>query len=372
MRVPAVLLLLTVVTLAGCTSSSGDSDGDGLDDADERFGWTIEVYTMSEKIIKDVTSDPEQNDTDGDGVPDVYERAFQLDPRNADTDQDGLTDCQEIRHTIREECEDPDFRGPTDGGYGTVANLADSDASASQYVNDNRDRYPAHPARDGRVLRGDGISDGDEVFGFDVTLPTGQRRVTTDPLLVDTDGDFLDDGEERFEWGTDPLTKDTDGDGCEDGFDLFPLEDERFDIGLQTFSWDAEGESGDISVRFLMSIVDRVVTVGGPDGVKVRHSEMHAFEADDAQGVRVLQCSYGVYDRWVRIDIQAAAYRDGQYIGPLDIHSETLPAGISVWWNPVDGGFRWTLDGDLLTVDSAMTWSGVDGSVTFEPRVLFL
>ena len=55
---------------------------------------------------------------------------------------------------------------------------------------------------------GDGIWDGDEVNIYG-----------TDPLLADTDGDGLADGQE-FAHGTDPFVMDTDGDGLKDGWEV--------------------------------------------------------------------------------------------------------------------------------------------------------
>ncbi len=60
---------------------------------------------------------------------------------------------------------------------------------------------PLNPDTDG-----DGLSDGDEV-----------RKYHTNPLRADTDGDGLTDGEEVLKYHTDPTKYDTDGDGLSDG-----------------------------------------------------------------------------------------------------------------------------------------------------------
>lgn len=71
---------------------------------------------------------------------------------------------------------------------------------------------------------GDGISDYDEVFqGWVVTYPNGTAlRVSSSPVLLDTDGDNLTDAEEMA-LGTDPRSKDTDGDLLNDDTDPEPL-----------------------------------------------------------------------------------------------------------------------------------------------------
>ncbi len=106
-------------------------------------------------------------DSDGDGIPDIYEIANGLNPFDAsdaalDPDGDGLTNLQEYQH-------------------GTNPHVADTD--------------------------GDGLSDGQEVL------------LGTNPLNPDTDGDGLNDGDE-VRLGTDPLNPDTDGDGIPDGVEV--------------------------------------------------------------------------------------------------------------------------------------------------------
>src|SRR3989454_7115852 len=94
-------------------------------------------------------------DSDGDGIPDDYELAHDLDPNNPidaqeDPDRDGLTNLQEFQ-------------------LGTDPRNRDTD--------------------------GDGLSDGDEV-----------NTHHTNPLLGDTDGDGIPDGVE-VRSGSDPLDK---------------------------------------------------------------------------------------------------------------------------------------------------------------------
>jgi outer membrane protein OmpA-like peptidoglycan-associated protein len=55
---------------------------------------------------------------------------------------------------------------------------------------------------------GDGVTDDEE------------RRIGTDPLNPDTDGDYLPDGDEIYRYNTSPLNPDTDGDGLNDGAEL--------------------------------------------------------------------------------------------------------------------------------------------------------
>lgn len=126
----------------GGAGAQVDSDGDGLSDAAEQAGWTVRVVQADGTVVsRQVTSDPFQSDTDGDGVTDLEESIAGTDPRSADTDNDGLSDFQELNQV---------YSDPTD---------QDTD--------------------------GDGLMDGLEFNEF-----------RTSPILADTDGDQLLDGDE--------------------------------------------------------------------------------------------------------------------------------------------------------------------------------
>jgi outer membrane protein OmpA-like peptidoglycan-associated protein len=71
---------------------------------------------------------------------------------------------------------------------------------------------------------------GIQLFGFltsrnndldgDGLLNDEEKRLGTDPLNPDTDGDKLRDGEEVFKYRTNPLDPDSDDDGLEDGYEV--------------------------------------------------------------------------------------------------------------------------------------------------------
>lgn len=136
-----------------------DSDGDGLPDAEEQVGWNVEVTLAdapgqeARKIYRDVTSDPDNPDTDGDGINDGDEKRLGSDPRDADTDGDTISDAEEDHLFL------------------------------SSPIRQDTDQ--------------DGIDDAREINFF-----------KTSPILDDTDGDGFTDYEEIFQQNRDPRIAD--------------------------------------------------------------------------------------------------------------------------------------------------------------------
>ena len=120
-----------------------DSDEDGLPDLFE-----IEIGT-----------DPNDPDSDDDGLDDMFEISVGYDPTNDDTDNNGVLDCNE----------DPDLDG--------LNNIREYIIGTDLFCNDTDC---------------DGIIDGDEVDVYE-----------TNPLLYDSDGDGIRDGDEVL-LGKDP------------------------------------------------------------------------------------------------------------------------------------------------------------------------
>ncbi|HHX63251.1 MAG TPA: hypothetical protein GX707_21465, partial [Epulopiscium sp.] len=117
-----------------------------------------------------------EKDSDGDGLPDWFEKEIGTDPYSVDTDGDGLPDGYEY-------CV-----------LGTDPLKKDTD--------DN------------------GIEDGDEDFDEDGLTNIEEYELETDPHNEDTDFDGLTDYDEVYVYGTDPLKADTDNDGLEDGDEI--------------------------------------------------------------------------------------------------------------------------------------------------------
>lgn len=129
-------------------------------------------------------------DLDGDGLSALEESDAGTDPNNPDTDGDGLSDGEEVKITSTRPLN-------TD---------SDDDGLSDSEEIDARGTDPNNPDTDG-----DGLTDGQEV-----------GETLTDPLNPDIDGDGLTDIQEIGETLTDPRNPDTDGDGLTDGLDPDP------------------------------------------------------------------------------------------------------------------------------------------------------
>jgi outer membrane protein OmpA-like peptidoglycan-associated protein len=106
----------------------------------------------------------------------------------------------------RSDSDDDDNDGLTNGQerrVGTNPLNPDTDGDGL-FDGDEVRKYRTNPLR--ADTDGDGLTDGDEIL-----------KNHTDPTKYDTDGDGLADGDEVQKYHTDPLKPDTDGDGLTDG-----------------------------------------------------------------------------------------------------------------------------------------------------------
>jgi len=138
-----------------------------------------EEKEISDEVIQLFNADPEKEDTDGDGLTDIFEikycYPFHM-PDNIDSNSDGLIDSDE-------DIDNDGLIATQEQKYGTNPLLNDSDD--------------------------DGLNDYDEIFIHN-----------TDPNLQDTDFDGLTDNEE-ISLQTDPNLIDTDNDGILDSNEEF-------------------------------------------------------------------------------------------------------------------------------------------------------
>lgn len=172
-------------------SLTGDYDADGVKDYEELL-----IYG-TDPLVSDSNTEPEETDrvtdTDSDGIPDYYEAEIGTDPLLADTDGDGIDDMTEVVLGSDPLLADTDNDGILDGDVDEDQDglsLKQEKELGTYFFADDSDF--------------DGLHDADEVNTYG-----------TDPLLDDTDGDTILDGEEIL-LGKNPLSQDSDGDGILD------------------------------------------------------------------------------------------------------------------------------------------------------------
>ena len=241
-------------------------------------------------------------DTDGDGLNDAEEMLYGTNPELVDTDEDGLDDHDEVVRGTNPIDPDSDADGLSDGeevALGTNPLVVDTD--------------------------GDGLGDGleAEVYGSDplVTDSDGDgigdaAEVTagTSPILADTDGDGLNDLAEQTA-GTNPLLKDTDGDGATDGDEVTAgsdpfatdtdgdglLDGQELNIGSSPLLWDTDGDGFTDPEEVLMGTDPASADTdddGIPDRDEVDYLAVRETEWLDVPGGTVLMECLDQYDRY--------------------------------------------------------------------------
>jgi hypothetical protein len=162
-------------------TTSEDTDGDGLSNADEAT----------------LNTDPELVDTDEDGLSDGDEvHQFKTSPLAPDTDGDGVLDGDEVA-----QASDP-LSGIAVEGASVETQVAEEPAAESA------PETTAPEAAEAGDSDGDGLPD--EV----------EASLGTDPFDTDTDDDGLSDGDEYYVHQTGTRNPDSDGDGILDGDEI--------------------------------------------------------------------------------------------------------------------------------------------------------
>ncbi len=256
--------------------NKADTDDDGLTDWEEVFRYkTIPTAKDSDDdgLIDSLeldesdghTTDPMRWDSDNDGIPDGWKDLNNNGVKNLgefeDFDLDGEVDSGDWDTTGL--INDPQtFKGETDpNNWDTDGGLASDSMEINRSYDplDSSDDYPLIDTDKDRVpdieedknsngkvdanetdpnnsdTDGDGLSDGEEIYGdygyftnatnpdtdFDNLTDSEEiKKYKTNPLKNDTDGDTLTDYEEIKKYGTNPLKKDTDGDGLTDDLEV--------------------------------------------------------------------------------------------------------------------------------------------------------
>ena len=187
---------------------SGNNGGAG--DPDEDGLTNTEEFTLG--------TDPQNPDTDGDGIPDGSDQN-PLDGPDADPDEDGLTNFEELNLGTDPQDPDTDNDGIWDGwevSHGL--NPLDPGDAALDPDNDgltNLEEFENGTNPNDADTDDDDLPDGWEVeYGLNPLDPANGNGADDDP-----DNDDLTNLEE-LSFGTDPLNADTDGDSLPDGWEV--------------------------------------------------------------------------------------------------------------------------------------------------------
>jgi hypothetical protein len=208
------------ITLTDPTGADSDSNRtavnesrNGIVDGKEDF----DNDTLETALEQNISTDPFDSDTDNDTLTDAFEYRYDtLNPTNNDTDDDGTLDPFEDpdNDTLVNVDEQANGTSPLDSD-------TDDDLLTDAYEVRTAATDPTDPDSNSSATRideaGNGIIDGNEDFDGDSLKNHVEQNISTDPFDKDTDSDNLTDYfEHRFDT-IDPLIADTDGDSVRDG-----------------------------------------------------------------------------------------------------------------------------------------------------------
>lgn len=213
---------------------------------DEINSSTLRGYLTAKLGMNFYIGSSDDDDDDNDGLSNAEERRYGTDPENPDTDGDGLSDGDEVKK------------------YHTNPLKVDTDGDG---ISDGDEVFKYHTDPTKFDTDGDGLSDGDEILKYH-----------TDPLKMDTDGDGLTDGEEVLTYHTNPLKVDSDGDGLSDW-------DEVKTYHTDPNNPDSDGDGltdGDEVKKYHTDPLNRDTDHGGvDDGTEVRRGTNPLDPSDD-------------------------------------------------------------------------------------------
>ncbi len=228
-----------------------DTDRGGVSDGSEDANLNGRI-DEGELDPNDQRDDDQAVDTDGDGLSDDLEETLGTDPDDADSDDDGVPDGKEPNPSSDTDGDglnnalDPDsdndglFDGTEMGfdcaGKGTNRKLGHCRADADK---GETMTSPLNPDTDGG-----GVSDGAEDFDLDGEVDKGEgdpNQAKDDKSIIDTDGDGLSDGVE-LELGSDPNDADSDDDGVPDGLEPNPSDDTDGDGLINVLDPDSDND----------------------------------------------------------------------------------------------------------------------------------
>ncbi len=163
----------------GTDPNDPDTDGDGIPDGQE-VGYDC-------SFDRGQDTDPTTADTDGDGLPDKAERENGTDPLNPDTDGDGLDDGTEVAV----DCLDPTDSDTDGDGIPDGAEDSNQDGQIGNCPNRNYKRQCANGETDpcSADSDGDGTKDGNEL-AFRKCQPKDTKNLPEPKLISSGPADY--------------------------------------------------------------------------------------------------------------------------------------------------------------------------------------
>lgn len=193
-------------------------------------------------------------DTDKDGIPDANEAIYGTDPLNPDTDGDSMTDYIEVYYKklnlldplkhdtdgngINDEDEDFDKDGLInryEAAMGTEFNLSDTDNDGLTDLYESKYYSPEALSPINGDSNGNEISDAEEDYDSDKLTNIQEQAYGSDPFKMDSDKDTLTDYFEITQSHTNPIKMDTDNDGLDD--------DSEIKLGFNPLIVDSDGNN---------------------------------------------------------------------------------------------------------------------------------
>lgn len=184
----------------------------------------------------------------------------------------------------------------------------------------------------------DGLGDGEELKGWNVTVRGNSRTGVPDPCTRDFDQDGLADDDER-DARTDPRAADTDSDGARDGVDADPL----WDLGILV-----ENLTSTVPARLMFTLGRTSVEGNAPPPFLGIQAEVPDATSDPATLVAV-GALFATDDNATR---PIALFPGGNH---AELRFDLARASL------VAGGATWS--------EGEVTLEGEDGAVSFSWRV---
>jgi len=204
--------------------------------------WLRAHYIDFEQATESVAT----RDSDGDGIPDFREvrgvplangPTVTLDPFDADTDGDGLEDGEEVNLDARVTQEPP-----------------------NSYALETGYQWFSNPASGNKDTDGDGLTDHQEISGWNISVmnqtgrpdqplrwaaasryKSGNLSVSSDPATSDTDGDGLNDTQEKLYTHTDPEALQT--------YEITSRHERQLERAFQGRSWEEWRLKAELGLR---------------------------------------------------------------------------------------------------------------------------